>query len=437
MRDLLITLIVFGGIPFIFYRPYIGILLWSWIGYMNPHRLSFGFAYDFPFAQVIAIATILAFLISRDKKSIDISLVLVLWALYFLWTCVTTYFALYHEQAMPSWDIFMKICLVSLLTVFLINTKDRLNALIWVIVISIGFYGVKGGIFTIFTGGTQIVWGPFDSFIEDNNALALALIMILPLMRYLHINTKNKSLKLFLLISMLLTAVSIFGSQSRGAFVGLSAMMVFLILKSRHRALFLILVIISAPIIYTSMPDSWHERMDTITNYKEDGSAIGRINAWWFAYNMAKHRPLVGGGYNSFTQEQYKRFAPNPDDVHGAHSIYFENLGEHGFVGLVLFLLLGIAVYRMASRVIKKSAHYDDMIWANDLAAMVQVSLVGYAVTGIFLELAQFDLLYQLIAIVLVLGYLVKRRALKTNDLKEDDIDKAGGVVPIINKNYG
>ena len=404
---------------------------------MNPHRMSFGFAYDFPFAQVIAIVTILSFLISRDKKSIDFSLPLFIWGLYFLWTCVTTYFAFYQEQAMPSWDIFMKICLVSLLTVFLINTKNRINALIWVVVISIGFYGVKGGIFTILSGGTQLVWGPYDSFIEDNNALALALIMLLPFMRYLHINTENKYLKLLLLISMLLTTVSIFGSQSRGAFVGLCAMMVFLILKSRHKALFLILVVISAPIIYTSMPDSWHDRMGTISDYKNDGSALGRINAWWFAYNMAKYRPLVGGGYNSFTKEQYQRFAPNPEDVHGAHSIYFENLGEHGFVGLILFLLLGISVYRMASRVIKKSAHYDDMIWAKDLAAMVQVSLVGYAITGIFLELAQFDLLYQLIAIVLVLSYLVKRRALNENNVHVDDTDKAGNVVPIINKNYG
>ena len=435
MRDLVITLIVFGGIPFIFYRPYIGILLWSWIGYMNPHRMSYGFAYDFPFAQVIAIVTIFAFIISRDKKSIDFSLALFIWALYFLWTSVTTYFALYHEQAMPSWDIFMKICLVSLLTVFLINTKERVNALVWVIVISIGFYGVKGGIFTILSGGTQLVWGPFESFIEDNNALALALIMILPFMRYLHINTKNKYLKLSLLISMLLVTVSIFGSQSRGAFVGLCAMMVFLILKSGHRALFLILVVISAPIMYTSMPDSWHERMGTISDYKNDGSALGRINAWWFAYNMAKHRPLVGGGYNSFTNEQYKRFAPNPDDVHGAHSIYFENLGEHGFVGLVLFLLLGITVYRMASRIIKKSAHYDDMIWAKDLAAMVQVSLIGYAVTGIFLELAQFDLLYQLIAIVLVLSYLINRRVLKINELPAENINTTG-IVPVANKNY-
>jgi len=73
MRDLVITLIVFGSIPFILKKPYIGLLMWCWLGYMNPHRLSWGFAYDFPFAQVIAIVTMLAIFLDKEKKQIPIT----------------------------------------------------------------------------------------------------------------------------------------------------------------------------------------------------------------------------------------------------------------------------------------------------------------------------------------------------------------------------
>ena len=70
MRDLFVTMVVFGSLPLILKRPYIGILMWSWIGYMNPHRLSWGFATDFPFAMIIAITTLTRDAIFREKKSV-------------------------------------------------------------------------------------------------------------------------------------------------------------------------------------------------------------------------------------------------------------------------------------------------------------------------------------------------------------------------------
>ncbi|HNP52273.1 MAG TPA: DUF5935 domain-containing protein, partial [Nitrosomonas nitrosa] len=64
MRDLLVASIVFGGLAFTLSNPYIGVLLWSWIGYMNPHRLGWGFAYHFPFALLIALVTLISLVIS-------------------------------------------------------------------------------------------------------------------------------------------------------------------------------------------------------------------------------------------------------------------------------------------------------------------------------------------------------------------------------------
>jgi probable O-glycosylation ligase (exosortase A-associated) len=95
-------------------------------------------------------------------------------------------------------------------------------------------------------------------------------------------------------------------------------------------------------------------------------------------------------------------YAPEPDRVHDAHSIYFEVLGEHGFVGLALFLLLGLMTWRTASSIIGQARGHPEKRWAADLAAMVQVSLVGYAAGGAFLGLAYFDFYYTLIAVVVL-----------------------------------
>ena len=68
MRDVALTVFILGMLPVILARPWIGIVMWTWIGIMNPHRLTWGFAYDMPFAFMVAIATLIGFLVSREPK---------------------------------------------------------------------------------------------------------------------------------------------------------------------------------------------------------------------------------------------------------------------------------------------------------------------------------------------------------------------------------
>jgi probable O-glycosylation ligase (exosortase A-associated) len=126
------------------------------------------------------------------------------------------------------------------------------------------------------------------------------------------------------------------------------------------------------------------------------------------AFNLAKDRPL-GGGFDSFQPMMFAMYAPDPDNVHDSHSIYFEVLGEHGFIGLGLFLVLGLMTWRTASEVIRRARDDPGRRWAADLAAMVQVSLVGYASAGAFLGLAYFDFYYTLIAVVVLCKIVISR----------------------------
>jgi probable O-glycosylation ligase (exosortase A-associated) len=401
MRDVALTLVIFGTLPFILRRPYLGVLVFTWIGFMNPHRLTWGFAYDMPFAMIVALVTLAGVLTSREPKKVPWTRETVVLLIFLAWMLLTTIQAMYPILAWPHLNEVWKILLMVFVTMLLMQSKVRINQLVWVIAMSLAFYGVKGGIFTILHGGVYHVRGPEGSFIGGDNEMGLALIMTIPLLRYLQTTTRNVLLRIFLAAAMLLCAVAAVGSQSRGALLGLAAMGAFLWLKSRNKVFMALLAAITVGVVLLVMPQQWYDRMATIKNYETDDSAVGRINSWKMAFNMAKSRPL-GGGFDSFQAYSFVLYAPDPDDVHASHSIYFEVLGEHGFVGLGLFLMLGLMTWRTASWVIARARRDREKRWLGDLAAMIQVSLVGYASAGAFLGLAYFDFYYMLIALVVL-----------------------------------
>ncbi len=419
MRDILVTLIVFGLLPSIFKKPYMGVLMWVWISVMNPHTQGWGFATTFPFAAIIGGVTIISLLFTKDSKNLPLTPVTGSFIAFVLWMNVTTILAIYpFDDVYEQWNKVMKIMLMTFVTLMLIKTKKHVQFLIWIIVISLGYYGVKGGIFTITGGGVDTVLGPEGTFIGGNNEIALALIMTIPLMHYLQTISQDARVRHALTATMLLCALAALGSYSRGALLAIATMGLFLWLKSRHKVRIGLLLLFAVPPAIAFMPDKWTERMDTIKTYEEDGSVQGRFNAWWMAYNLAKDRP-IGGGFEVITPELFYRYAPNPEDLHAAHSIYFQVLGEHGFVGLGIYLLLGFLTWRTGSWIIRNTAQRPECRWASNLATMIQVSLIGFAVGGAFLSLLYFDVPYYL------MGAMVATRVLVEKELKE----KAGSAI--------
>ena len=438
MRDILVSLIVFLALPFVLARPWIGVLLWSWLGYMNPHRLSWGFAYDFPFAQLVAATTLVGVVFARDRRWLPLHGVTVVWLAFIGWMTLTTFFALDSVEGWVGWEKAMKIQLFALLTVMLIRSRERLTVLIWIIALSLGFFGVKGGLFVLRGGGEWQVWGPPGTFISDNNALALAIIMVMPLLWYLYGTVTSRLMRMGFGLAMLLCCASVLGSHSRGAALAGGLMLCFLWAKGTKKWLFGAAMAVALPVLVLSMPDKWFERMQTVSTFEQDNSAMGRIRAWEFSIDMALQRPL-GGGFGSFSEANYKRYAPEvtreilevgDGRFQEAHSIYFKVLGDHGFVGLVLFLALAFLAYRTASSVIRQARDSPDLKWARDLAAMTQVSMLGFAVGGAFLGLSYFDLYYHMIAIIVVLKAIVtESAALADVEVQPPESADSGAVV--------
>jgi putative inorganic carbon (HCO3(-)) transporter len=416
MRDIFVTILVFASLPLILKRPYWGPALWIWISVMNPHAQGWGFARSFPFAAIIAAVMLISLLVYKGDKKLPITPITMVFMFFMFWMCLTSVFAIHPDLVYTQWNKVMKIFGMTLVVIMLMKERKHIEMAIWSIVISLGFYGVKGGIFTIKSGGADRVWGPSGTFIDGNNEIALALVMVIPLMFYLMKTTTNKWGRYAFMASMGLCAFASLGSYSRGALLAIGAMGVFLWLKSKEKLSIGLVLVLLVPVMLLAMPEQWHARMDTISEYKEDESAMGRVNAWYMATNLAIARPL-GGGFEIYDAGVFALYAPVPEDIHAAHSVYFQVLGEHGFLGLFLYLAIGFLTWRAGSWVIKNAKPDPGLRWAVDLATMLQVSLLGFAVGGAFLSLAYFDVPYYVMAAMIATRLVVERHLKARKDL--------------------
>lgn len=406
MRDLLVLGLFALALPFALRFTWVAVLLWTWVSLMNPHKLAFGWVQTAPLAALTAGAALLSLLFNRVRwAALREPVVLVLLA-WLGWMCLSTVLALNPQTSGVQLTKVLKVQLMTLLAMVALTERRHIQAFVWVNVLSIGFYGFKGGLFTLATGGEHHVWGPLGSFIEGNNELALALVVVLPLMNYLRLQSPRAVVRLALLVLMGLSVVAVAGTQSRGALLALLAMAGTLWLRSHHKLLTGLTMLVASAAVLALMPSTWETRMRSIQTYDSDGSALGRINAWRTNINIARNH-FTGGGFDIYTPEVFARYAPDPSQVLVAHSIYFSVLGEHGYVGLLLFVLLGCLAMGLSRRIVRQAADAPEWAWAVELAHMCQVALVGYAVGGAFLSLAYFDLPYNLLVMLVATAGLL------------------------------
>jgi putative inorganic carbon (hco3(-)) transporter len=413
VRDILLSGVVLSILPYALRMTWVAVLLWTWFSVMNPHRLAYGFANTFPFAAIAAGAALLSLIWNLDKVRLPKDLSVWLLITFVLWLCFATSQAINVDFSLDILSITLKIQLMTLISMAALRERKHIEYFIWVNVLSLGFYGAKGGLFGILTGGSHRVWGPAGSLIEGNNELGLALVMIIPFMNFLRQVSSRVWVRHGLLLMMLLSVVAVVSTQSRGALLAVLAMGLVLWTRTKKKVLTMVISLGLGFSLVWFMPATWESRMQTIGNYEEDTSAMQRLNSWETAINVANDR-LTGAGFAIATTEIFARYAPNRNWVFTAHSIYFQVLGEQGYIGLLLFLALGAVSFWNASRLRGRTLDNPDTAWLHDLAGMIQVSMVGYAVGGAFLSLAYFDLPYNVMVILVASKYWLREERWKT-----------------------
>jgi putative inorganic carbon (HCO3(-)) transporter len=411
IRDIVIVAIVFGSLPFTLTRPFVGVMVWSWLGFMNPQRLTWGFAYNMEFSAMVAAATLTGLLFTKDRAALpgvrETYLLLGFWLLTF----ASSLGGLYPEYIWDDFKRLSKILLMVFVTIMLSQTRERVHKLLLIAALSIGFFGFKGGLWAIATGGEYgHALGPDGSFIGDNNGLALGLNMTLPILFFLAWEEKRRWLRVTLWTTFALTVLVIPFTYSRGGFLGLVVVLALLMTRTRFKWAMLPAGALGAILLFSFLPDRFFDRINSIATYTEDGSAMSRLYAWKVGWGLALDYPLLGGGFRVFPHpEIWQKYAPDwtLNEVHNAHSIYFQMLGELGFTGFFLFFgLLACTLFSLHT-IRRQAAQLRDGTWLVNYSFMIETSLIAYLIAGAFYNLGAFDLVYFLIAMTIILKRLL------------------------------
>jgi probable O-glycosylation ligase (exosortase A-associated) len=425
MRDILILATILGSMPIAFFNPYYGMLVWVWIAYFNPHRYAWGITYNFPVAIAIAVPTLGGLLFTKEmnrKFLVRESVVLLLlWAWFgvsIFHASMTPEFSQHVADGMMSYKNISKILLMTFVMILLVTSQMRLRYLMIVTALSFGIRAIPATLFGIQTGGKFRVWGPPESFVADNNAFGLALNMALPMLFFLAHEEKSRMFRIFLRVCFVCTIVSSVLTYSRGALLGLAAVLAAIALKANRKLISAAFVTLCAVVLLTYAPERWVDRMKPLVEGRLDESAQQRLIAWHVAWGIAQDYPITGaglGGIPDVNLFQHYQNEPLPGGFlsSGPHSIYFQMLGEHGFVGLGLFLfLLGSCIWSLR-QMRRQSRGHPDSHWVNSYSHMIEASLLAYMVSGAFLGFAYFDLFFQLVAMVTVMKLILRKEALQ------------------------
>ncbi len=412
MRDLLLLLVILSTIPIIVRHPFAGILAWAWFTLMTPHQLAYG-VFGVPLNIVIASITIAAYAVTGQFKKFRGDPITVLAILFACWILVSQVFSLDAEGSAPYVDRFIKTMVFAILCMQLADTKLKVNALMWMLVLSIGFFAAKGALFTLATLGQFRVQGLPQTVLEDNNHMGIAMATILPLILYLRSQAVRPWVRAGLLTLFGLTIIAILGTHSRGAFIGMVAFGGLYWLRSKHKftiAAGLTLLLIPA---IAFMPSKWTERMTTITEATQDESFMGRVDAWVINWKFAVENPVTGAGLrNPYNEKLAMRIDPKrAPDAKAAHSIYFEVLGGTGFVGLIIYLSMLAAGFFTAFNLSRNRRGHEPPPWIKSLGYYMQISLAVFGVAGASASMEMWDGYLLMIALVAAASRLAPRQA--------------------------
>jgi len=413
VRDIAVLVSILALVPVSLRTPWIGILGWYWIACFVPQGLAWGFARTLPVGMIVGGATLVGFLFTKDRKPLPRNA-----ATFFMLACavqftLTTIVAHNPDLAWSKWDRVMKILLMALVTMSLFQDRARLRWLYMVPALGLGFYGAKGVLWILRTGGGvgsegategNRVFGPDLSFFGDANGVGPALCMILPLLLYLSRDEKRPWLKRILQVTFGCSILSVIFTFSRGAYLGLALVLFIIVWRSPWRMRFAAAVLVAGFIAAPFAPQRFWDRLGSIQQQESvetrDMSTVGRLQSFEAAWNIAVSRPFTGAGFRALWNEDIWAiyFGPSYYKAFDAHSIYFEVLSEHGLLGFGLYIGALLSTVISLGQLRRRWRNHPEYDYISRYADMTQLSLYPFMLSGAFIPFAYNDLYYLLLA---------------------------------------
>lgn len=421
MRDLFML----GLLPLLLYtmaqRPFIAVGMWVWTALFFPNAWVYGIAGHIRYNLLFTAVAILGYLVYKHKPKIELGVIGGFVLAFFLWTIGSTLTTVGRlDIAIEYWIRFFKVFMLFVFVVLAIKDKLHVDFVLWCLMLSVGFYAdLEAAKFILSGGGHKIVGLP-GHVLGDRNELALAFVMTLPIAYYLlgEYGKHSRLLRLGLLGTMAALVIAVIGTSSRGGFVALAALGAYMYVKSERKVLLTFLIVALAVGLTPLISEEYVSRIDTIQAADEDSSFMTRVVSWKLSFIMAAKHPFFGGGFKSLEyfpnwlllSRDFFSFPwfytgdalPNTTVARAAHSVYFQVLGEQGFVGLGLYLGCLASAFLKAGAVVRRARRAGAPEWLRTLATMLQLSIFAFALGGAALSFAYVDLIFCLFGLVLV-----------------------------------
>jgi probable O-glycosylation ligase (exosortase A-associated) len=413
-------------------RPFFWVLAYIYIDVVAPQKIGWGAISGLPVSLVAFMAAVAGYLFLDRKQGSRFTgrqaLILILLG----WCAYTTLGAEFQVEALTKWNWVWKALVFAAFLPLTLRTRLRIEATALVMVLSIGTIIIDGGLKTVFGGGgygTLSLLVREDSGLYEGSILSTAAIASIPLVLWLtkHGTIYRPDWRVRLFAAGLIFACLIIpvGTSARTGLVCIAVLGVLMLRSVRHRFLYAGLAGLALVAAIPFLPQSYKQRMDTITQYQGDESASTRVQVWKWTLDYVGDHPW-GGGFeaylgNKFTYETSKVTGdPNnqqveyhqvTDHARAYHSSYFEMLGEQGWLGLVLWLWLqGMGVWQM-ERIRWRFARRDDgrKSWQWGLATALQQAQVTYLIGAAFVGIAYQPFIFMLVGLQCALWSYVKR----------------------------
>ena len=430
MRDLAFLAFLLALIGLGLRRPFLLVLVYVYIDIVAPQRLTY---YLLNALQISVVAVALAvggWLIADAKRDVRVAPRQALIVLLLIYCGLTTATADFPPEAQDKWDWVWKALAFAAFLPLTLRTKLRIEALLLIMVLSASSIIIVGGIKTLASGGG---YGQLALLVSNNSGLyegstiSTVAIAIVPLIAWLARyqtlfpdDWRVKGFALALGFACLLIPV---GTSTRTGLLCIALLALLLLRLVKRKLMFGTALAALALASVPFLPAAFTERMSTIGSYQADESASTRVAVWRWTWEFAKQNPF-GGGFDAYRQNRLVydlkakpdgATANTPklavDQARAYHSAYFEMLGEQGWPGLALWLLIMVGgLIRM--EVLRRRYRTGEFAWAGSLAAALQSAQLVYLLGAAFIAIAFQPFIYMLIGAQIGLDtYLARRRA--------------------------
>lgn len=415
-------------------RPFLWVLAYLYVDILSPQKISWFLLASIPISLIVFIAAFGGWLIADDKRDVRFGLRQTLILLLLLWCGYTTMGADFPAEAAHKWSWVWKALVFALFLPLTLRTRLRIEGAALTMVLAAGAIIIGGGIKTALGGGG---YGSLNLLVNDNtglyegSTLSTIAIAIIPLIvwtaRYGTVFPPDWRVRLFAAALTFACLMIPVGTQTRTGLLCIGLLGVLSLRRVKRRFLYLGLMGAAGLMALPFLPQSYTERMTTIESHQTDESASTRIAVWKWTWDYVQDHPF-GGGFEAYRGNRI-RYAMKDAETDGGvtdvetnyivdagrayHSAYFEVLGEQGFPGLIIWLLLqasGLIQLEIASRRLRKSEDPKDRADASLANALQQGHLV-YLLGALFIGVAYQPFVFMLIGLQIALVQQIQRKA--------------------------